>query len=215
MKRRLLGVIIAVLGVALFLGCQERPVDTRDAVPGPQTPDIADISNTSVAILIAEGFHDGETLEPQAYMEERGATTTVIGKEVETVTAYNSDETVSIEKAVADISVEDFDALIIPGGQGPELLREDEGVLEFVRAFVDSGKPVAAICHGPQVLVSAGVVEGKEMTCFPGMSEELIEADAEYVDVAVQRDENIITSRVPDDIGVFNEAIVQAIMEQM
>lgn len=168
-----------------------------------------------VAILIAEGFHDGETLEPKEFLELRGISTTLIGKKTGEATAYNSDVTVDIEKTVEEVSVDDFNALIIPGGRGPSRLREDDNVLTFVREFVESGKPVAAICHGPQVLISAGVVEGVEMTCFPGMKDELIEAEARYEDVAVQRDDNIITSRVPGDLNVFNEAILEALLEQL
>lgn len=166
-----------------------------------------------VAIMITEGFHDAETLEPINYLNERGIETVVIGPAVEEVTAYNSDQTVQIEKAVTEVSVDEFDGLIIPGGRSPAALREVEEAVEFARKFVQSGKPVAAICHGPQVLVTAGVVEGRTLTCVGGVASEIEGAGGEYVDQAVAIDGNIITSRTPPDLPQFNQAIYSALTE--
>lgn len=193
--------IAAIFGIALcvfFSGCQfQAEADPQGSAP-------------RAAVLITEGFQDAETLDPIDYLTARGVEVTVIGPEVMTVQAYNSDVRVQIEAAVADVSVADFDALIIPGGYSPGRLREDRQIVGFVRDFVDSGKPVAAICHGPQVLIRAGVMENRTATCFGGMREELIEANANYVDAAVAIDGNVITSRVPDDIPQFNQAIGRA-----
>ncbi|GEM_PF-149973 len=166
----------------------------------------------NVAILIAQGFHDAETVDPKEHLSNLGASVTVIGPEVGIVGAYNSNVEVEIEKAVADVSIDDFDALIIPGGDSPGVLREIEAVVDFVRGFFNAGKVVAAICHGPQVLVTADVLDGYTATCFHGMSDELIAAGAEYVNEPVVVDGHLITSRLPDDIPVFNEAISEALM---
>lgn len=196
--------LIFLAGLLVATGCK-RKAEVPIAEPE------AELSGVKVAILIAEGFHDAETLEPKAFLEEKGAEVVIIGPEVGEVKAYNSDQIVNIEKAVGEVSVDDFDALILPGGKGPAVLKENEAAVDFVRAFVESGKAVAAICHGPQVLIAAGVVEGKTMTCVSSIAEELKEAGAEYVDEAVVVDGKFITSRVPDDIPDFNEAILNAL----
>lgn len=208
MKNSLYALVPVLLVATLALsGCPRQPEE-----PVVEEPEqVVDLTGLKVAVLIAEGFHDGETLLPMEFLKERGAEVRVLGPEVGEVKAYNSEQLVAIEKAVAEADVEYYHALILPGGRGPAVLREHEGAVEFVRAFVESGKPVAAICHGPQVLITAGVVEGRTMTCFPGMAEELQAAGAIYVDQEVVMDGNLITSRVPDDIPVFNEAILASL----
>jgi len=177
------------------------------------------LDGASVAILITEGFHDAETLRPKEYLEDGGAVVTVIGPDAETVTAYNSDATVTIEQAVADVSPGDFDALVIPGGRAPRALQEDEAVVEFVRAFVESGKVTAAICHGPLVLAAAGVIQGREVTGYSGIEDDLTAAGAQFrhriivIPFAV-RDDNIITARLPWDLRIFNRTLGQALAEQ-
>jgi protease I len=197
--------LCAAAAVVVGVGCQQKtePVTEEKELAGCQ-----------VAILLTEGFQDQEALHPMDYLTERGATITVIGPAVETVKAYNSDVEITIEKTVAEVLVDDFDALVIPGGQSPARLREDETVVAFVREFVESGKPVAAICHGPQVLVAAGVMDGKRATCYAGIAQELIDAGVEYEDVELIRDGNIITSRLPQDLPVFSHAIAQALTEK-
>ena len=166
-----------------------------------------------VAVLTADGFHDGETLSPLGYLKTRGAEVLVVGMERGEVKAYNSDVTVFIEKAVHEVSVSDFDAVVIPGGRAPAALRENEGVLAFVREAYAAGKIIAGICHGPQVMASAGILEGKTATCVAGISGELEEAGADYRDEELVRDGNIITSRVPRDIPAFNRAIGDALFK--
>jgi len=166
----------------------------------------------NVAVLTGEGFHDGEAFMPIGYLVNRGATVTVIGPETGIVTAYNSDFTIYIEKTVEEVDVDDFDALILPGGQAPSALREHESVIDFARNFYDSGKTVAAICHGPQILITAGVMEGKNATGFEAIKDELEEAGALYHDESVVIHDNLITSRTPPDLYDFSLAIEQAIM---
>ena len=174
----------------------------------------ADLSGKRVAVLVGQDFHDAETLMPMAYLANRGAEVTVIGVEPAVHQAYNSDIKVRVQEAIEDVSVDDFDALIIPGGGSPEWLRQHDSVVDFAREFTETGKVVAAICHGPQVLVTAGVLEGVQATCFGGVSDELVEAGADYADEPVIVDGNIITSRVPDDIPAWNAAIEEALAEQ-
>jgi protease I len=195
---------VAALAVS---GC--RPEEPEPPVEPPEV--VAELVGVRVVVMIAEGFHSGETLDPKAFLEERGAEVTLVGPAVEEVKAYNDETTLSIALAVEEARVEDFDALILPGGRGPAVLREHEPAVAFARAFVASGKPVAAICHGPQVLVSAGVVEGRRLTAVSGVADEIREAGGEYEDREVLVDDNLITSRVPEDLPAFNSAILAAL----
>ncbi|MFW5973689.1 MAG: DJ-1/PfpI/YhbO family deglycase/protease, partial [Bacteroidota bacterium] len=146
-----------------------------------------------VIVLTGEGFHDGETLMPIGYLTNRGAEVTVVGPERGTVKAYNSDITVEIERAIGEVSIDEFDVLILPGGQAPATIREDQAVVSFTRDFVDSGKVVAAICHGPQVLARAGVLDGRTVTAVGSIQSELTDAGATFEDTQVMQDGNIIT----------------------
>ena len=192
--------LVAMLGAAL-------PAEAEEL-------EAADLSGNHVAVLVGQDFQDAETLMPMAYLANRGAEITVIGVEPAVHQAYNSDIKVRVEEAIEDVSVDDFDALVIPGGGSPNWLRQHDSVVEFAREFTETGKVVAAICHGPQVLITAGVLEGVQATCFGGVSDELVEAGAEYADEPVLVDGNIITSRVPDDIPAWNAAIEEALAEQ-
>ena len=164
-----------------------------------------------VAVLVDEGFHDGEAFMPIGYLTNRGAKVTVIGPEKGIVKAYNSDFTIKIQKSISDVSVDDFDALILPGGRAPALLRENEKVVEFTKAFFESGKITAAICHGPQVLVKAGVLEGLKSTSFAGIQKEMEAAGALFRDTSVVVDGNLITSRIPVDLNDFCKNIEKAL----
>ena len=197
-----MAVWVSVVGLA---GCTQRTE--------PTAQDAGELAGQRVAVLITEGFQDQEALHPMDYLSQRGAAVTVIGPAIETVKAYNSDVEITIEKTVAAVSVDEFDALVIPGGHSPGRLREDAAIVAFARTFVESGKPVAAICHGPQLLVTAGVMDGKRATCFAGMSHELVDAGSRYEDSELVRDGNIITSRLPKDLPAFSSAIAQAMTE--
>lgn len=187
----------------------EEEVVEEDPLAAPEGP----LTGKNVVFLVGEGFHDGETFIPMAYLYNRGANVRVIGVEQGPVTAYNSDITVMVEMPVGDVSIDDIDAMVIPGGQSPDWLRQHEEVVELAGDFFRADGLTAAICHGPQVLVTAGVLEGREATCFPDMKEELEEVGAVYDDVEVQRDENLITSRNPDDIPAFSRTIEEALLE--
>lgn len=172
------------------------------------------IMKKKVAILVAEGFQDAEAYMPLGYLVNQGFDVTVIGPEEGKVQSYNSEFTIMIEKSVRDVNAEDFDALVLPGGKGPALLREIPEVLEFVKAFQETGRVIAAICHGPQVLITAGLIDGMTCTGFGGIQEELEEAGATYLDEPVVVDGNLITSRVPKDLFDFSNKIVEKINQQ-
>lgn len=173
----------------------------------------ATLRGMRVAVLTGEGLHDMETLAPIAYLSNRGARVTVIGIEPGIVEAYNSDIEVLIERGVDEVTVHDFDALVLPGGRAPDKIREHEGVVGFAGDFFRTGKPVAAICHGPQILVTAGVLEGFETTCISSIADEVEDAGAEYKDEEVVRDRNLITSRLPEDIPAFVSKIEKVMVE--
>jgi len=166
-----------------------------------------------VALLVAEGFHDGETYMPIGFLVNQGFEVVVLGIDSGMVKAYNSNFTINIEKSVRDVSVDDFVALVIPGGTGPGVLRDNQEVIDFVSRFWETGKLVAAICHGPQVLVTAGVLYGRTATAFNYIQAELEGAGATFVDQSVVVDGNLITSRIPEDIYDFSRAIADALLQ--
>ncbi|MCC5787520.1 MAG: type 1 glutamine amidotransferase [Phycisphaerales bacterium] len=187
--------------------------DRHDRRDRSERDEHATLKGMRVAVLTGEGLHDMETLAPMAYLSNRGAKVTVIGIERGVVDAYNSDIKVRIEKSVEDVAVGDFDALVLPGGRAPDNIRQHEGVVRFAGDFFRTGKPVAAICHGPQVLVTAGVLDGFETTCISSISDEVEDAGARYKDEEVVRDRNLITSRLPDDIPAFVGMIEKVMVE--
>jgi protease I len=168
-----------------------------------------------VAVLTGEGFQDAEALMPIAFLTNRGAAVTVIGPQRGTVKAYNSDVQLLVHKSVADVAAGDFDLLVLPGGAAPDKIRRSADVVKFTRDFVQLGRPVAAICHGPQVLVTADVVQGRKMTCYRGMADELKDAGAIYEDQEVMRDGQLVTSRVPQDIPAWLSTIETLVHESL
>lgn len=164
-----------------------------------------------VAVLVTEGFHDAEAYMPIGYLTNKGFDIVVIGPETGRVKAYNSDFEIVIDKAVNDVNIADFDGLVIPGGRAPAALKEHSASINFARDFFNSGKTVAAVCHGPQVLAAAGVLDGVTTTATGSIREELELAGATYVDEPLQVDGNLITSRVPDDLPYFAKAVEDAL----
>ncbi len=198
------GCLVAVLAGGAMLASVPAAADEHG---GP-------LEGKHIAFLLGEGFQDAEALVPLGYLVNRGAKVTVVGTAPGPVTAYNSAMQVYVDKAVGDVSADDFDGLVIPGGKAPADLREHKAVVAFARKMAKADKPIAAICHGPQVLVTAGVLDGKEATCYSGIADELREAGAEYADTSMVRDENIITSRLPKDLPDFCAAFEKALLEE-
>ena len=171
-----------------------------------------------VAILATNGFEQSELLEPKKNLEDAGATVTVLSLKPGEIKGWNHTDwgkSVKVDGLVKDAKPDQFDALVLPGGQmNPDVLRTDSSSVTFVRTFVQSGKPVAAICHGPWTLIEADVVRGKTMTSWPSVRTDLKNAGAHWVDEPVIVDGNLITSRKPEDIPAFSQAIVEALTTQ-
>jgi protease I len=168
-----------------------------------------------VAILAADGVERVELETPREAVQDAGGETELLSLKAGEIQARNNDlesaGTFTVDRVVADASVNDYDALLLPGGTvNPDKLRIDETAVSFVRAFVSSGKPVAAICHGPWTLVEAGVTKGRTLTSYPSVRTDLRNAGATVVDEEVVIDGNLISSRSPDDLPAFCNAIVDA-----
>jgi protease I len=171
---------------------------------------MSELQGKNVAMVLAPNFEDVEAVDPKNYLEERGAKVTVIGVEMGSIEGKKG-ASLDADKTFDQVSVGDFDALIIPGGGAPENLRIHDGAVQFTREFAQSGKPVAAICHGAQLLISADVIQNKTITCVNKIRDDVKNAGANYVDEAIVVDDNFITSRVPKDIPEFNQAIAKSL----
>jgi protease I len=170
--------------------------------------------NINVAVLLTEGFHGEETYIPIGYLINKGINVTVIGPKKGTVQSWDKVYSIEIEKALGDISIDDFDMLIIPGGSSPAKMREIPEVVDFTINFYNTGKTVASICHGPQLLAATGILNGVNATGVSDIQEELEAAGAFYINEAVVVDNNLITSRDPDDIPSFIVAVADAVINQ-
>ena len=174
---------------------------------------LKELQGRRIAILAADGVERVELEEPRAAVEEAGGAVEVLSIKAGEIQARNHDlepaGSIAVDRTVGEVRVDAFDALILPGGTvNPDQLRVDEGAVSFVRDFVESGKPVAAICHGPWTLIEAGVATGRTLTSFPSIRTDLRNAGANVVDQEVAVDKNLITSRSPEDLPAFSEAIV-------
>jgi protease I len=174
---------------------------------------VMESSQKRVAMVLAKNFEDVEATDPKEFLERLGATVTVIGLERGEIEGKKG-ATLTADATFADVSPDDFDMLVIPGGGAPENLRIDAAAVEFTRRFVESGKPVGSICHGPQLLISAGVLPGRRLTGVNKIRDDITNAGGDYVDEALVEDGNLITSRVPGDLPVFNEALARALRVQ-
>ncbi len=167
-------------------------------------------SGKRVAVVLAPNFEDVEATSPIEALERAGATVTIIGTETGEIKGKKG-EVLSSTATFADVTPSEFDMLLIPGGGSPENLRIHDGAVQWTREFMDSGKPVGAICHGAQLLISSGSVMGRKLTAFNKVRDDIKNAGGNYVDEPVVIDGNLITSRVPDDLPQFNEALTSAL----
>jgi protease I len=170
-----------------------------------------------VAIIAADMVERVELIDPRKALDDAGAETELISLEPGEIRTFNHFDPAGsekVDKAVEEVDASDYDALMIPGGVGnPDQLRGDENMVSFVRDFFEQGKPVAAICHGPWVLIDAGVVRGRTMTSWPTVGTDLRNAGADWVDREVVVDSGLVTSRKPDDIPAFNKKMVEEFVE--
>jgi protease I len=171
---------------------------------------MADLQGKRVAMVLARNFEDVEATDPKQYLEGRGATVTVIGLDSNPIEGKKG-AVLKPDTTFEQTSVGEYDALVIPGGGSPEQLRINGLAVAFTREFVESGKPVASICHGPQLLISAEVVRGKTLTSVATIRDDVKNAGGNYVDEALVTDGNLITSRVPKDLPQFNEAVAESL----
>jgi len=198
-KHRIITGLIAF--ATLFASC-DKPTENNNTSNTEKQKDMK-----KIAVITGEGFQDQEAYMPIGYFTNRGAEITTIGIEKAEVKSYNSDFTIKIHKTTDEVKVEDFDALIIPGGHAPSKLRKHDDIIAFAKDFYKSGKPVAAICHGPQILITAGLMDGVKATSYKSVKEEMVEAGVNFVDDAPVIDGNLITSRNPDDLAAFCKAL--------
>ena len=175
-----------------------------------------DLEGKTVLIMATDRFEESELFGPRALLIERGATVTLASLTMDAIVGTVHDtlgRTITPDLLIKDAAERDYDALLLPGGVGnPDRLRMEHQAVALVRAFADAGKPVAAICHGPWLLVEADVVRGKQVTCWPSIRTDLANAGAIVVDAAAVTDGNIITSRKPDDVAAFTEALAKTLL---
>ncbi len=160
-----------------------------------------------IAAILTDMFEDVEYTEPAQAFQDKGHLVVTVGLEKgQMVKGKKKNTPVTIDEAVGDVSHEDFDALLIPGGYSPDKLRVDQRAVAFVRKFVESGKPIFSICHAPQILITARVLEGRKITGYTSIVQDIKNAGASFVDAEVVEDGNLISSRNPNDIPAFIEA---------
>ena len=175
------------------------------------------LNNKNVAILTEEGFEQVELTSPKEALEEAGATVHIISPKTGKIKAWDKDKwgiEVEVDKQLSEVSPDDYDALVLPGGVlNPDKLRQNKDAVAFVAAFLKDGKPLAAICHGPQMLIETGLIKGRKLTSFPSLHTDLINAGANWVDEEVVVDNGLVTSRTPADLPAFNRKTIEEISE--
>ncbi len=175
------------------------------------------LEGKKVAIVVANGFEQVEMTDPKKALEEAGAQADIVSPEKGTVRGWKHTEwgdQFDVDVPLEEADPAGYDALLLPGGvMCPDKLRMNETAVRFVKSFFDSGKPVAAICHGPWTLIEAGAVKGRRMTSWPSIRTELKNAGANWVDREVVVDNGLVTSRKPDDIPAFNRKMIEEFEE--
>jgi protease I len=170
------------------------------------------LAGRRVAMLIEEEFEDRELTGPLEALRTAGATVSVVGAvNGAQYRGKRGEATVTADMGAGAAKMNDFDALVIPGGHAPDKMRMRHAMVDLARDMMEAGKPVAAICHGPQLLISANVLRGRTLTCWPSIAVDVKNAGGLYVDKPVVEDGNLITSRKPEDVPVFSEAIIRAL----
>src|ERR1043165_9407406 len=173
---------------------------------------MSSLEGKRIALLVEDEFEDYELTGPLDAQRAAGATVTIVGPTAGAeFKGKRGAAIVTSDLAAGSARMKDFDALVIPGGHAPDKMRMRHAMVDLARDAMEAGKPVAAICHGPQVLISANVLRGKTLTCWPSIAIDVKNAGGLYVDKPVVEDGNLITSRKPDDVGVFSEAILRAL----
>lgn len=175
------------------------------------------LTGKRVAFLATDGVEQVELTQPRRAVEDAGAAIELVSLEPGEIQAHEhleKGDTFAVDRVVSECGSEDYDALVLPGGvANPDFLRQDSDAVEFVRGFVEAGKPVGAICHGPWMLVEADVVRGKTLTSYPSIRTDIRNAGGEWIDREVCVDRGLVTSRRPDDIPAFCEKLIEEFAE--
>src|SRR5688572_14085511 len=175
------------------------------------------LNGMRIAILVAEGFEQSEMLEPRKALEGAGAETDLVSPAKDEVQGWNHFDKADrfhVDVPVEEASADDYDALVLPGGvASPDQLRAQPKAVEFVKGFIDAGKPVGVICHGPWTLIEAGAVKGRTMTSWPSLRTDLVNAGAKWVDQEVVVDRGLVSSRKPADLPAFSKKLIEEIGE--
>jgi protease I len=178
---------------------------------------VAELNGKRIAILATDMFEQVELVEPRKAVEEAGADVEIVSLEpgeIQGFNHYDQADKFPVDKALSDVSVDDYDALLLPGGVGnPDTLRMNEDAVAFVRGFFERGKPIAAICHAPWVLVEAGIARDHTLTSFWSLKTDVRNAGGNWVDEELVVDEGIVTSRSPDDLPAFCQKVVEEFAE--
>lgn len=172
------------------------------------------LSGKRIAILVEEGFEDSELVEAMRAMKNADARVVIVGSGSKgTYRGKRGNAVVRVDTTADEVSAEDFDGIIVPGGDAPDKMRLHQPMVDLVRKADDAGKLIAAVCHGPQLLISADIVKRRRVTSWPSIAVDLRNAGAEWVDAPVVQDGNLITARKPADMPRFNKAIIQALQD--
>ncbi len=168
------------------------------------------LDGLKVAVLVTDGYEPSELTEPVAALREAGATPTIISNHDGQITGKTDADVADVDRTLDQVTSDEFDALLLPGGvKNPDTLRQDERAVRFVRETFDAGKPIAAICHAPWLLVEADVARGRRLTSYPSLKTDLRNAGADWVDEEVVTDQGLVTSRRPADIPAFNVKMIE------
>jgi protease I len=180
-------------------------------------PDSPSLAGKKIAILATDGFEESELLKPREALVAAGAETVLVSPKSDTVKGWTGEgfgQAIPVDLPLHSARAEEFDALLLPGGViNPDKLRTDRAAVDFARAFFEAGKPVAAICHGPQLLIEADVVKGRRLTSYQSIRRDLQNAGANWIDEEVVCDQGLVTSRRPSDIPAFNKKRLEEIAE--
>jgi protease I len=176
---------------------------------------MANMKSQKIAVLATDGFEQAELVEPVAALRAAGATVHVIspkGGEIQGMKQDQKGDKTKVDLELSHAKAADYDGLVLPGGvANPDTLRINEKAIAFIREFVQAGKPIAAVCHGPWTLIEAQAVKGKKITSWPSLKTDLTNAGATWVDQEVVVDGNLVTSRKPDDLPAFNRAFIEVL----
>jgi protease I len=179
---------------------------------------MGNLNNRKIAILTEEGFEQIELTSPKEALEAAGATVDIVSpNKNSSIKAWNQKDwgiTIDVDRNLSEVSPDDYDALVLPGGVlNPDKLRQNKDAVAFASAFLDEGKPVAAICHGPQLLIETGMLSGRRMTSYPSLQTDLKNAGVIWADEEVIVDHGLVTSRSPADLEAFNQKMIEEIAE--